>query len=80
MTKPIELNESGRAIWKHRENKNLFAERSYRWLDRIIILDESNGRQIVDETKFSNFDFSNWNPMSIEEYNRVKEYYREIYN
>lgn len=80
MTKPIELNEFGRAIWKHQENKNLFAERSYRWLDRIIVLDESNGRQIVEDTKFSNFDFSNWTPMSIEEFSRVKECYREIYN
>ena len=80
MTNPVELNEFGRAIWKHRENKNLFAERSYRWVDRIIILGESNGRRIIAEGKYSEFDFSDWTPMSIEEFSRVKECYREIYS
>lgn len=79
MNEPIELNEFGMAVWRHKQNKTLFAERSYRWCDRVIVLDESKGRLVVDDTQFSTFDFSEWIPMTVEEYKRVKACYKEIY-
>jgi hypothetical protein len=77
---PIELNEFGMAVWKHRHNKALFAERPHGWQDRIIIIDESDGgRRWIDSKPFSTFDFSEWIPMTLEEYRRVKACYKEIY-
>ena len=79
MNKPIELNEYGLAVWKNKKNKNLFAQRSYNWVDRIIVLDESQGQRIIEDTRFSTFDFSEWIPMTLEEYGRVKACFNEIY-
>jgi len=76
---PIELDEFGLAVWRHKDNKTLFAERNYRWCDRIIVLDESVNRRMADDTQFSTFDFSEWIPVTAEEFNRVKACYKEIY-
>ena len=76
---PIELNESGKAVWRHKTNKNLFAERPYRWCDRVIVLDETERRQVIDDTQFSTFDFSAWIPVGVEEYKKVKQKFKEIY-
>lgn len=77
----IELNEYGMAVWRHKENKNLFVERHYRWCDRVIVLDESNGsRRITDDTEFSTFNFTDWIPVTVEEYKKVKQYNKDIYD
>jgi hypothetical protein len=77
----INLNEFGMAVWRHKTKKYLFAERSYSWCDRIVLIDESDltHRRIVDDTKFSTFDFTDWVPMTTEEYAKVKSYYYEAY-
>lgn len=77
--KPIELNEHGDAVWRHKTNKNLFAERSYRWCDRVIVLDETESRRVIDDTKFSTFDFSDWIPVGVEEFKKVKHNFKDIY-
>lgn len=74
----IELNEHGLAVWRYKYNKNLFVERSYKWLNRVIVLDEET-RFIIDDTKFDTFDFTNWIPVTTEEYKKVKNNYKDIY-
>ena len=76
---PIELNEFGDAVWRHKSNKNLFVERSYRWCDRVIVLDETESRRVIDDTKFSTFDFSDWIPVGVEEFKKVKHNFKDIY-
>jgi hypothetical protein len=44
----MELNEYGLKVWKHKTNKRLFLQQSYRWKDNLLLLDETEGRQIVD--------------------------------
>lgn len=76
----MELNEFGLKVWKHKTNKRLFLQQSYRWVDRLLLLDESEGRQVVDSFKESTYDFSAWKPMTKEELDSVKSYYKEIYD
>jgi hypothetical protein len=75
----MELDSFGKRVWKHKTNKRLFLEQSYRWVDRLILLDETDGRQIVDEYKASTYDYSAWQPMSKKEYDLVKSNFKEIY-
>ena len=74
-----ELNEYGLRVWKHKTNKRLFLQQSYRWKDILVLLDETEGRQIIDQFKVSTFEFSAWTPMTKEEYDSVKSKYIEIY-
>ena len=80
MTTPIELNEYGMAVWRHKTNKNLFVERSYSWCDVVTTLDETEGRRVMDVGKFSTFDFTDWIPVTVEEFKKVKMKFNEIYN
>lgn len=75
----IELNEYGQAIWRHRTNKLLFAERSYRWCDRIVTIDETEDRRIVADNQFSSFDLSDWIPVTMEEFAKIKNNYKEVW-
>lgn len=80
MAEPITLNEYGLAVWRHKHNKTLFVQRTYYWQDRVIVLDEANGRRrIIDDTQFSTFDFSDWIPVTKDEFKKVKSYYTDIY-
>ena len=73
------LNEHGKLVWKHKTNKRLFLERAYHWVDSIIMIDETDGRAVVQSFKYSTYDFGVWEPMSKEEYDSVKSNYKEIY-
>lgn len=75
----IELNEFGMAVWRHKTDKNLFAERSYNWCDVVTVIDETDGRQVVGVDKFSTFNFNDWIPVTVEEFERVVRKFREIY-
>ena len=77
--KEIELTEYGKLVFKHKTNKRLFLERTYRWIDNMVLLDETESRQIIDSFKYSTFDFGAWTPMTKEEYDSVKACYKEIY-
>lgn len=74
-----ELNEFGLRVWKHKTNKRLFLQQEYRWVDRLSLIDETEGRQHVDSFKASTFDYDAWEPMTVKEYKKVKSKYREIY-
>lgn len=76
----IELNEHGMAVWRHKTNKNLFVERSYSWCDTVTVLDETEGRRVMDVGKFSEFDFTDWIPVTVEEFKKVQRNFNEIYN
>lgn len=76
----IILNEFGLCVWKHKTNKRLFLQQSYSWKDDLVLLDETEGRQIVDSFVASSFDYSAWTPMTEEEFGRVKSKYMEIYD
>jgi hypothetical protein len=75
------LNEYGLAVWRHKTKPFLFAQRAYDWVDRIVLIDESDGvhRTIVDDVKFSTFDFTDWIAVTHHQYTKVKAMYREIY-
>lgn len=77
--KQIELNEHGLKVWKHKTNKRLFLIQSYRWKDVLHLLDETEGRQFIDSYKASTYNYSAWDPMTLEEYAKVKTKYRDIY-
>lgn len=78
---PISLNEYGLAVWRHKYDRNLFVERSYFWCDRLVFLNEANGRHLIGETTFSSYDFTttDWVPVTVEEFKRVKSNYKDIY-
>jgi hypothetical protein len=76
----MELNEFGLKVWKHKTNKRMFLQQSYRWKDNLVLIDETEGRQIIDSYKASTYDYGAWTPMTKEEYDSVKSYYKEIYN
>lgn len=75
-----ELNEHGLRVWKHKTIKRLFLEQNYRWKDSLLLIDETEERQIVDTFRASTYDFGAWEPMTQEEYDSVKSKYREIYD
>jgi hypothetical protein len=76
----MKLNEFGKRVWKHKTNKRLFLEQSYDWVDRIVLIDETESRDLVMDFKKSTFDFYAWEPMTQVEYNKVINKYREIYD
>jgi len=49
------------------------------WVDRLTLIDETEGRNIVMDFKSSTFGFYAWESMTKEEYDSVKSKYREIY-
>ena len=74
-----ELNEHGLLVFKHKTNKRLFLEKSYRWADVLILIDETEERQIIMSFEFASFNFSAWEPITVDEYSKVKQKYIEIY-
>lgn len=76
----FELNNHGLKAWKHKTNKHLFLEQSYRWVDNLVLLDETDGRQVVDSFKASTFNYDAWEPMTQDEYDRIEKKYKEIYD
>jgi len=74
----IKLDENGKLVFKHKTNPNLFAERAYDWVDRIIVLDETKDSSIIEDTKYSTFNLSDWEPMTLDEYNSVERKYKEV--
>lgn len=75
----MELNEHGTRVWKHKTNKRLFLQQSYSWVDRLTLIDETEGRQIIMDFKASDFDYSAWESMTREEFDLVQSKYKEIY-
>jgi len=75
----MELNEYGLKVWKHKTNKRLILEQRYSWKDSLMLLDETEERQIVDIFKASTFDYRAWISMTQEEFNSVKSKFTEIY-
>lgn len=75
----MELNEFGLRVWKHKTNKRLFLEQSYRWVDSLVLLDETEERQVVDSFQASTFNYGVWEPMTPDEFKLAKGKYRDIY-
>ena len=81
VAEPVVLNEYGFAIWRHKHSKTLFVERPYHWCDRVIVLDEVDGRRrVIDDTEFSTFNFSDWIPVTVDEHKKIKRFYKDIYH
>lgn len=50
-----------RQLWKHSSQPNRIAERPYYWCDRIIVTETiDNVHRVIEDTKFSTFDFTGW--------------------
>lgn len=79
MQRPIRLDELGHAVWRHKYSKTLFVDRMYEWCDVVTVLDEVNGRRVVDTTAFSTFNFADWIPVTVEQMAKVRRNYKEIY-
>jgi hypothetical protein len=75
----IELDENGLLVFKHKTNKRLFLERTYRWVDRLVLIDETEGIQIIDSYKFSTYELSAWESMTKSEYELIEKKYKEVY-
>ena len=67
------LNDHGLRYWTNKNDKHLFAMRSYHWVDRVSFIDETeDGREYVGETTYTKFlDLEdNWHPMSKKQYDK----------
>ena len=74
----IELNEYGRLAFQNKSMPQLFAHRAFRWLDRIIFIDESNDRKYVHGQTYSSFNDSCWRAITVEEDQSVVSNYNEL--
>ena len=73
------LNVYGKLAFQNKKNSFLYAERSYRNIDRIIFIDETNGySENGGEGKFSEFNQEEWTPITQQEYDMIKRSYKEI--
>jgi len=75
----IELNAHGKLVFKHKTNRNLFLHREYNSIDTITLVDEREDRQVIMSFKYSTFNLSCWEAVTIEEENLVRKSYIEIY-
>ena len=76
----MELDEFGKKVWKHKTNKRLFLEQSYIWKERLTLIEEfEDERNVVMTFELNSFDFSAWTPMTKEEFDSVKSYYKETF-
>jgi hypothetical protein len=76
----MELDEFGKKVWKHKTNKRLFLEQSYIWKERLTLIEEfEDERNVVMTFELNSFDFSAWAPMTKEEFDSVKSYYKETF-
>ena len=75
----FELNDSGLRVWRHKTNKRLFLEQQYGWVDKVVMLDETEGRQVIDIYRASTYNFGAWEPVTQDEYKLVKQKYTDIY-
>ena len=48
--------------WHRKDNPNIHAFKAYSWVDRVIILDESKGRLVIDDITYTEFQkgLANW--------------------
>ena len=73
------LNDYGKLAFQNKVNKYLFAERSYRNIDKVIYIDETRGySEYAGVGKFSEFKEEEWIPITPAEFKMVKHSYREI--
>jgi hypothetical protein len=75
----IKLDQFGKQVWKHKTNKRLFLEKSYGWHNNLVLIDETEGRQIIMGFDASDFNYDAWQPMTQEEFDSVVSKYKEIY-
>lgn len=68
-----ELNEHGLLIFKHSSNKNIMLFRSYKWVDRILLINKKTNEYIMG-FKYSTFDLTEWTPITKEEYDKLGGY------
>lgn len=76
----IELDEYGRLVFQNNAIPYLFAHRAFSWVDRIIFLDESNGRRHIHEQTYSSFSDACWTPITKEQDDTVISTYNELNN
>ena len=74
------LNENGMKVWKHKFSRNLFAQQSYEWNERVIVLEElGQYRNFIAEFNVNDIS-TDWIPMTQNEYSRVTSQFKEIYD
>ena len=77
-----ELNEYGKLVFISKTRPRVFLEKPYRWVDRSVVIDESDGktRKVVESVSFSlllSGLYDDWIPMTFEQYEKGKSFYYE---
>lgn len=75
----IELDEFGRLAFRHIKNKNIFLHKPFRWINRGVVLDEKEGRRVLEDKLFTSYNMEEWVPVTKEQDQNVKRTYMEIY-
>ena len=78
MNKEIELNSYGRLAFQNNSMPYLFAHRAFRWVDRIIFIDESNSRTVIHTQSYSSFNDASWTAITKEQDDLVVSTYDEL--
>ena len=77
----VVLNGFGLAMWRHKDDKTKFVVREFDWRDRVLVLEEvDEDRTVVVAQRFSTFNFSNWIPVSVDEFKKIKRFCKDIYD
>ena len=73
------LDQWGQLAFQNKKYPYKFAHRAYHWVNRIIFTDESDWtRKSVGQSKFSEFNFDDWIPITKEEYSFIRSLFREV--
>jgi hypothetical protein len=76
----ITLNQFGKQVWRNKNNPNLFAERPYKSRLVASLIDESNDDRLhTGYIPLKDLKENEWAPMTIDEYNKVTQRYKEVY-
>ena len=61
------LNDYGQLEWRLKTNAKILTSRAYYWVNRVILLDETEGRRVIGTTKISDMELDKWEPVKPEE-------------
>jgi hypothetical protein len=72
------LNRYGQVCLINRTNHNIVAERSYHWVNRVTIIDETHDRSVIGDKQISDFDDAEWSIVTVRENEYIKSKISEV--
>ena len=73
------LDQFGKVCLLSKEDRNISATLPYGWFSTCNLLDESSGRRVIGSRDASEFRYSEWSPITKEEYDLVKSTLIEVW-